>query len=137
MRAWISRMNSWKWTRRLRRWRLTLKKASIMSDLPRPTPPQMYMPRGGLRPAPRFVTRRLMLPGAVLAVVLELAEEALEPRQHAQLLAVGLEVRALLEVPVPLERARVLVGVRRLELFVLERGDVSSVAHGTQELGHG
>ncbi len=33
-----------------------------MSDLPRPTPPQMYMPRGGLRPAPRFVTRRLSVP---------------------------------------------------------------------------
>src|SRR5687768_6394221 len=62
MRAWISRMNSWKCTRRLRRWRETLKNASIMSDLPRPTPPWMYIPRGGLRPAPRLVTRRFNFP---------------------------------------------------------------------------
>ena len=62
MRACTSRMNSWKCTRRFRRWRDTLKKASISSDLPRPTPPQMYMPRGGFLPAPRFVTSRLIFP---------------------------------------------------------------------------
>ena len=35
---------------------------ALDGPLPRPTPPWMYMPRGGFLPAPRFVTRRLSRP---------------------------------------------------------------------------
>src|SRR6185312_446642 len=56
------------------------------------------------------------LPGPVLAIVLELLEEPLQLPQDLQLLAVGLEIVALAEVPVPLERPRILAGVDLLDL---------------------
>src|SRR5439155_12133628 len=51
------------------------------------------------------------LPGAILPVLLELLEEAFEVLEHLQLLAIGLKIVPLAEVPVPLERAGEIAGV--------------------------